>query len=120
MSLVDVNEMDSEDLLHSDDTPHALIAGNVDDNSVEEGILAIYFRSIATVHICYCPLFIIQYTELNGLIEEIAPEAKQQQTWQERQENQQESWEHFRPRIFEELLMYSSLPSDTVIKPMYI
>ena len=33
-------EMDSADLLHSDDTSHALVAGNVNDNSVE-GILAI-------------------------------------------------------------------------------
>lgn len=58
--------------------------------------------------------------ELNDLIEEIAPEVKRQQTWQERQENQQESWECFRPRIFEELLMFSSLPPDMVIKPVYV
>ena len=36
-------------------------------------------------------------SELNALIDDMAPELRQQ-TWQERQE---ESWEHVRPTIFE-------------------
>ena len=52
-------------------------------------------------------------SELNALIDDMAPESRQQ-TWQERQEVAQESWEHIRPTIFEEYVKHSALPSDGV------
>lgn len=52
-------------------------------------------------------------SELNALINELAPELRQQ-TWQERQEVAQESWEHILPTIFEECVKHSALPSDGV------
>ena len=110
--------MGSADLLQSKDTPHTLVAGNVDDNQSKEVLFCVRGNALSLPRVymyTYCPLFI-----MHRIIGQSAPEtAKQQQTWQERQENQQESWERFRPRIFEEL-MYSSLPPDTVIKPVYI
>ena len=52
-------------------------------------------------------------SELNALIDDMAPESRQQ-TWQERQEVAQESWEHIRPTIFEEHVKHSALPNDGV------
>ena len=56
---------------------------------------------------------ILLLSELNALIDDLAPEVRQQ-TWQERQEVAEESWEHIRPTIFEECVKHSALPSDGV------
>ena len=52
--------------------------------------------------------------ELNSLFDELAPDSRHHRTWHERQEVAQESWEHIRPYIFEEVLKNSMLPCDRV------
>lgn len=68
-------------------------------------------RKVSNEHVATYNLLLI--LELNTLIDELIPESRHQ-TWQERQEVAQESWEHIRPAIFEECVKHSALPNDAV------
>ena len=66
-------------------------------------------------------LFHISYTvELDDLIEELSQHIQPQQTWQERQELSNESWERIRPIIFEEELVKLALRPDDVSVHTYL
>lgn len=52
--------------------------------------------------------------ELDDLIEELSQHVKPQQTWQERQDLSNESWERIRCTIFEEEIVKSALSADDV------
>ena len=66
-------------------------------------------------------LFHILYTvELDDLIEELSQHIQPQQTWQERQDLSNESWERIRPIIFKEELVKLALRPDDVSVHTYL
>ena len=56
----------------------------------------------------------VYVVELDDLIKELSQHLQPQQTWQERQDSSNESWEQIRPVIFEEEIVKSALHENNV------
>ena len=56
----------------------------------------------------------VYVVELDDLIKELSQHLQPQQTWQERQDSSNESWERIRPVIFEEEIVKSALHENNV------